>query len=167
MGEKGRRGLLFALLLGALPACGGGVDLGAVPRARAGCEEPTPAQLEPTARMLPGRVCQECHRPGGQARDAWTASGTVYEDRGAACNGGGVVDARVELIGMDGKVQVSMMTNSAGNFYTAQPLQFPLRVRVSKGDRAEEMVSTMGITSCATCHQQPVQGGAPGRIYLK
>lgn len=160
------QGLLFALLLSA-PACGGGVDLGAAPRAKAGCEEPAAAHLEPTGRMLPGRVCQECHRPGGQARDAWTASGTIYEERGASCNGGGVADARVELIGMDGKVQVSMQTNSAGNFYTAQPLVFPVRVRVSKGDRAEEMLGTVGVASCAACHQQPGQGGAPGRIYLK
>lgn len=165
---------LLAALLVALPAAGcGQVDLNAVPSAKALCEASTDYLRQPSARMLPGRRCLECHQSGGQAsRLPWTAAGTVYSSPTSDCNSGGVEGAKVEIIDSQGKVVITMMTNRSGNFFTAEPLgQLPVRARITKGNLLREMQQLQALpVDCASCHY-PAGNGVPagpggGRIYL-
>jgi hypothetical protein len=146
--------------------CEAPVRLDAAPDAVAGCESPTEDSLIPTARMLPGRVCQACHVRGGQAGGLeWTASGTVYARPDAPCNEGGLEGVQVELLDEMNRVILTLTTNRAGNFFTAEPIGAAgIRARLSKDGRVREMSGLQGTAACATCHRPG--GIAPGRIYL-
>jgi hypothetical protein len=117
--------------------------------------------------MLPGRVCQDCHKQGGTGEPfVWTASGTVYPSPTALCDTGGVDGVTVDILdGMSGNVLISLTTNRSGNFYTSESLNSStIRARISKGSAVQEMVIPSPSTACATCHQPG--GEAGGRIYL-
>lgn len=168
--------LLFVLPAAALlSACGDGsptfergkVDLEALPHAGGGCEAPTAKELATGATMLPGRICDDCHRPDGEATSTFTAAGTVYASATGPCNEVGLPDVLVEILGLDGVVQTTMTTNAAGNFSTAAAIELPMRVRLSKADKTAVMTSAMETASCATCHQSDPESGAPGRVYLE
>jgi hypothetical protein len=165
---------LFASASSALFGCGssssgsGSVDPVAA-GATAGCETASTALLATEPTMLPGRACLNCHSASGSASDSdvrWTVAGTVYSSAGALCNSGGVAGATVEILKSDGSVQATLTTNSAGNFYTLAPIQFPMRARVTLGTKKVEMAGLQTSGNCATCHAQPASGGAPGRIYI-
>ncbi len=160
--------ILFSLLL--LPAfgCGGAVDPDAA-RATAGCEPATSAELAESTTMLPGRACLNCHTQGGQAGDAdvrWTAAGTVFGSINAACNTGGIPGVTVDILDAAGKTQISLTTNAAGNFFTLAPLTFPLRARLSKNGKTQEMAELQVTGNCHSCHAQPPANTAPGRLFL-
>ena len=163
------RGALCAVAL-ALVACGGDrpkADLEKVPAARASCEDPTASLLNVSELMLPGRNCQSCHIPGGQAGAfRLTISGTVFRNLTVPCNSGGVSGVKVEILDMAGNVQVTMTSNSTGNFYTAQQVSLPFRARISQGSTTREMVTSSSIGSCAACHQKEPKYNAEGQIYL-
>jgi hypothetical protein len=169
--------LLFLLPAVAwLSACGGDstpsfergkVDLTALPHAGGGCEAPTSKELATGATMLPGRICDDCHRADGEAMTTFTAAGTVYASATGACNEAGLPDVLVEILGLDGAVQTSMTTNEVGNFNTSAAIKLPMRVRLSKDDKTAVMTSAMETASCATCHQSTPESGAPGRVYLE
>jgi hypothetical protein len=150
------------LLLLAL-SCARPVEL--FPEAQAGCEESTEESLVPTPLMLPGRLCQACHVAGGQSRYAWTASGTVFGSPTAPCNPGGLAGVTVELIDENEQVLITLVTNRAGNFFTAEARDLSrFRARISRDGRVREMRTLQSTAACATCH---VPGGpAPGRIFL-
>lgn len=147
-------------------ACEPGVSLEAAPDAKAGCEAPSDDGLAPTARMLPGRVCQACHVRGGQAGAlAWTASGTIDARADARCNDEGVEGVEVELLDEADRPLIVLTTNRAGNFFTAEPLPaVGIRARLRKQGRAREMTGLQGSAACASCHRPG--GVAPGRVYL-
>lgn len=159
---------LFTLLTGLLLACEGPVDLAAVPDAPARCEAPTPEELNPTARMLPGRMCQACHLPGGQAgRLSWTASGTVYARPDSSCNEGGLEGVQVDLLDDQNRVFLSLMTNRSGNFFTSEDISVPrFRIRLSKDGMCQEMVGLQPTGACAGCHYPSTSTNTPGRVYL-
>jgi hypothetical protein len=143
------------------------VDLEAVPIAKASCEEPTPDLLLPDENMLPGRVCQQCHTRGGQGyRFKWTASGTIFDTITSPCNGGGVEGVTIEIYDMMDRLQSTMVSNTKGNFWTTDPITFPIRTRIMKGDIVREMRTPAAMGSCASCHQTKPQNGAPGPMYL-
>lgn len=155
-----------ALLALGIGACGGDVNIAAVPEAVAGCEAPRPDDLVPEAPMLPGRRCMACHKQSGQAGDLpWTAAGTVYASPSSACNTGGLEGVKVELADETRKVLITLYTNRSGNFFTAEPLPFSrLIARVSKDGKIKEMQTPAPSADCASCH---LPGGlAGGRIYL-
>ena len=156
----------FSLILVLGVACEATVSLDAAPDAKAGCEPPTEDELAPTARMLPGRVCQACHVPGGQAGAiAWTASGTIYSQADARCNDEGLEGVEVELLDESDRTLIVLTTNRAGNFFTAEPLAaVGIRARLRKEGRVREMMGLQGSAACASCHRPG--GAAPGRIYL-
>jgi hypothetical protein len=143
-------------------------NLAAVPAANAGCEAPTPANLETGATMLPGRVCEDCHTQNGQSPLVWTASGTVFNHPTDPCDPGGVAGVTVEILDAAGTVQATLTTNQAGNFYTGDTqLSFPIRARIFGPDGTrQEMQNAQPTGACASCHQVPSPAGAPGRITL-
>jgi hypothetical protein len=114
-----------------------------------------------SATMFPGVDCTQCHKPGTFPH--WTAAGTIYLDRAAAADQGepGVV---VHLTDSLGKT-LALTTNEVGNFYTAEPLEFPIHVEVERLGQRLPMPIPTPRGGCNGCHNQPPQNGAPGRIY--
>ena len=70
--------------------------------------------------MEPGSACLDCHGGGGGEEDAvaWTVAGTW--------SGQGL---HVYIQDAAGK-SFTIRTNQAGNFYTREPLQFPIAVSI-------------------------------------
>jgi YD repeat-containing protein len=94
---------------------------------------------EPGPMMLPYSDCMECHA-GGDAPH-WTVAGT-WDRRGQQV---GITDA-------NGKT-FTRHTNLAGNFWTSEPVTFPLRVSVD-GVAMSDLVQASSRGSCnlAACH---------------
>lgn len=68
--------------------------------------------------MDPGEDCLECHGGGAADAPAWTAAGTF-----------GGEGRHVSILDANGR-SVTLRTNRAGNFYTAEPLAYPLTVAI-------------------------------------
>jgi hypothetical protein len=116
--------------------------------------------------MMPGQNCLKCHSAGGE-EDAppWAAAGTLYDDPNAS-EDQGVQGADVELTDANGWT-ITLHTNQAGNFYTAEKLAFPLKAAcVNKDGRRDCMDPPVPYGGCNGCHTQPPQNDAPGRIAL-
>jgi hypothetical protein len=119
--------------------------------------------------MLPGENCQDCHRSGGDAT-AWTAAGTVFTNPSDPVSAG-VRGARVSLTDANGKT-VTMNTAQGGNFYTREPLSFPLVARLEKDGVTRVMSLPVPDGACNRCHNLPPSGnGTPqttpvGRIAI-
>lgn len=116
------------------------------------------------ATMLAGDNCQSCHA-GDQASalgaHVWTVAGTVYGAPDADENAG-KKDVLVHLTDSR-NVKLTLRTNVAGNFYTAESLTFPLQACVEAGGLTHCMqTATRG--SCNECHTVPSQNQAPGRV---
>jgi len=92
--------------------------------------------------MEPGSDCLECHG-GGEAR-TWTVAGTW-----------GGQGNQVVLRDAGGRV-LTLHSNRAGNFWTAEPLRFPITVAVNgqvmPGPPQGANLTTAGDGSCNRCH---------------
>lgn len=152
---------LFSLL-SLLAACGGaptGDDTATT------CDETNEACGPGTcdgegANMLPGADCLACHTPGNFPDDKaarakeedearfWTAAGTVFADPDGTEP---LVGATVRVTDADGNV-VEMTSNAAGNFYTADPLAFPIVAEVEKDGDIVEMQGEQETGACNGCH---------------
>ena len=89
--------------------------------------------------MKPGSDCLECHGGGGEENArTWTVAGT-WERQGQQV---GIVDAA-------GK-SFSLHTNKAGNFWSAEPVTFPLRVSVDGAAMPDPVAPADA--SCNRCH---------------
>jgi hypothetical protein len=86
--------------------------------------------------MEPGSNCMECH-DGSEGR-TWTVAGT-WSGQGR----------QVVIVDAAGK-SFSLHTNQAGNFWSSEPITYPLRVSVD-GSAMPSAVTTGG-GSCNTCH---------------
>ncbi len=115
--------------------------------------------------MLPGSDCLECHRGGNGAARRWTVAGTIYATRDAAADEG-VSQASVRITDATGW-SFTLRTNGAGNFYTAEPVAFPLRACVERGADVACMGSAAERGSCNHCHgPQGVGLEPPGHASL-
>jgi len=112
--------------------------------------------------MLPGEDCIGCH-DGGEAR-AWTAAGTVFQTRTSG-TGSSARGARVHLRDANGR-SITLETNQAGNFYTAERLRFPLRARLEQDGVVREMTPEVEYGGCNHCHTIPPEDLAPGRLSV-
>lgn len=122
--------------------------------------------------MAPGEDCNECHGGDDDARESegedgedgpfWSAAGTVYPSLDAAADAG-LEGARVHLTDANGRT-VTLRSNQAGNFYTAERLAFPLRVSVTINGRTDEMEDPVLYGGCNSCHAPA--GEAEGRLTL-
>lgn len=117
--------------------------------------------------MRPGWNCQAsgCHFPDGRSPPPdWSAGGTVFPRFDAEANQG-VAGVTVVLRDALDK-EVRLVTNSAGNFYTAEPLQGPIDVTLERGGRTIKMPTPAPAGSCNFCHARPaIPDGPAGRIY--
>jgi hypothetical protein len=126
--------------------------------------------------MSPGENCLECHGggtlPGGpptvaDAEDEgprWTIAGTVYRSFTAPA-GDGIQGAKVHVRDAAGRV-FTLRTNRAGNFYTAERVQFPVRVILEYGGDLREMELDAAYGGCNACHRLPPLQDAAGRISM-
>jgi hypothetical protein len=87
--------------------------------------------------MEPGSDCMECH-DGGEA-PRWTVAGT-WERQGQ----------QVLVRDANGKA-FTLHTNRAGNFWSAEPVAFPLTVTVD-GAAMPGQVLASSSGSCNSCH---------------
>lgn len=110
--------------------------------------------------MEPGVDCMSCHI---DSAFRWTVAGTVY-GRPDAEPHDGVGGAEVVLTDVEGRV-LTLRTNSSGNFFTREELQFPLDVEIRRDGRSVRMETPTATGSCNGCHNVPAVSDAPGRVY--
>lgn len=185
--------LLSAVLLAAAAlgpwGCGPPDGAEITPEVVAGCEDASEDLRKTNQFMLPGRVCEGCHRAGGQAANSpFTLSGTVFASKSSGCNNGGLdgkaMNLFVEVQDEKGVTQPNgvIPVNAKGNFYTAFSFKPPLKIVMYQKDPAtgmkmkETVMNTLvgygvagsggSAVGCATCHQNPGMKGAPGRVYF-
>ncbi|NVB79086.1 MAG: hypothetical protein HOV81_11865, partial [Kofleriaceae bacterium] len=113
----------------------------------------------PSGHHNEGRSCIEggCHDGGTPQAPQWTAAGTLFRDRaGSSPLAGGTI----ELVDAQG-VTVTLVSAQNGNFWTAQPLVFPLTSKASGCSESRTMPTPTPLGSCngAGCH-------ATKRIHL-
>jgi hypothetical protein len=119
--------------------------------------------------MEAGRDCFECHNRGG-ADPSFTAAGTLFMNATDAA-GAGVKGARIRLIDANGRA-VTLKSNQSGNFYTREPIAFPLQVAiVEAGGIAGIMSEPVPEGGCNACHDLPPPSSqlpttAPGRVAV-
>jgi hypothetical protein len=114
---------------------------------------------EESPMMRPGQDCLGCH--GANADRHWYAAGTVYADPRAKAEEG-VQGAEVVITDAKGR-RISLKTNGAGNFYTAETLVFPARVEVRRNGKVNQMPIDVPQGGCNGCHVGASDG--TGRIY--
>lgn len=119
--------------------------------AAAGCT------MEEGPMMEPGSDCLSCHS-GGEA-PTWSFAGTIFEGPQAP-ESAGRMGVTVTVEGADGK-RVSVRSNAAGNFYSAERLRPPLRAWVSLGGQVAEMQGTFEHGGCNACHTWPARPSYP------
>jgi hypothetical protein len=112
--------------------------------------------------MRPGESCLACH--GGGRAQTWTLAGTLYSRPDATVDEG--LDGASVLVTDAVGRSYTLWTNGAGNFYTAEALEFPVEVAVQKDGVEVAMAVTATVGDCNSCHSQPPANSAPGRLYL-
>ncbi len=102
----------------------------------------------PGPTMSAGQDCLECHGGGGGEEDAvaWTVAGTFGRE-GSTIS---IVDA--------GGWSFTLTANQVGNFYTREPVRFPLTVAVD----GAVMPGTVSYGGCNRCHGSGGDGGGGG-----
>src|SRR5579863_1750992 len=124
--------------------------------------------------MNPGIDCISCHSPTGVASyRPWTIAGTVYNSPDADA-GAGAPNVQILVTDANGR-QLTLVSNAAGNFYTAETLLFPLQsVMVQNQTHRMQMdlnnnfiPSTSIQGDCNSCHTKPFPAfSAPGRLFV-
>lgn len=120
--------------------------------ALAGCGEV--ASSPGTTSHRSGDACLSCHGQSGIAEPVLSIGGTVYSTSTADKESQGV--AGVTLTVTDAKgVTLEVVTDDAGNFYTAELLEAPLDVAVSSDAGVIAMPVPAPSANCNTCHRSP------------
>lgn len=115
--------------------------------------------------MKPGENCMTCHVAGGQAREeVWTVAGTAYTTATDTALMG-VSGISVVITDANNK-QITLTSNAAGNFYTKDAVTFPISAELRRGAKVQKMSMKVSTGACASCHNQPSSGGAPGRLFV-
>jgi hypothetical protein len=113
--------------------------------------------------MQPGADCLTCH-DGNQAPQ-WTVAGTVFSAPTAPLEAG-LQGALVVVTDATNRT-LTLQTNEAGNFFTAEALVGPLVVSIQNGNTRMEMGASPSSGSCNSCHNQPGgYPGVPGRLWV-
>jgi hypothetical protein len=122
---------------------------------------------DPKALRNLGDECVGCHRPGQKAAQwPFTAGGTIY--RTASDDAvPGLENVRITLTDARGRT-VRLRSNRAGNFWTTEPLAFPVAVEAQRDGAERKAAVAAGPCAsggCNACHRSPPLNGAPGRLY--
>lgn len=119
------------------------------------------------ATMSPGLDCLSCHSLGGSAQEeTFSAGGTVFGAPDAA-ETAGLDGATVTITDANGTPHF-FRTNATGNFYAKVFLAAPLKkAAIDFNGKHVEMASPPPSGACNSCHAQPPQNAAPGRIFVR
>jgi hypothetical protein len=101
--------------------------------------------------MDPGQDCLSCHSAHGAASGlTFTVAGTVYP---LALTGaeGGLFNAEIDITGADNRT-LTLRSNGAGNFYSAESVVFPAAVAIRIGGQSYPMQQPAPVGSCNACH---------------
>ena len=115
--------------------------------------------------MRAGEDCLSCHGAGTGLEQGrtWSVAGTAFDSFSAGPEEG-VGGVEVRLTDKNGR-ELSLTSNRAGNFYTAEPLEFPLRrACVERNGEVFCMRREVPDGSCNSCHNIPAMWAAPGRV---
>jgi hypothetical protein len=152
-----------------------GADAGALP--------PDPFSVAPTCTsgtswtggtegsgsMQPGVACINCHNSSGGEAPRFTIAGTLYPTAHEPnqCNGvnGGTAGAKVVITDAKQNV-VTLVPNSAGNFYYTGTIATPFHAKVTDMNGERDMVAGQTSGDCNSCHTQNGTMAAPGRIIV-
>lgn len=113
------------------------------------CDSKDPVWGPGGALMLAGTDCLECHSDGGRAASApLTVAGTVFRTGDCAT----ASDATKIFIVDANSIELELQSNQAGNFFTSEPLAFPLQVSIERDGVRATMQTPVTSGACATCH---------------
>jgi hypothetical protein len=103
--------------------------------------------------MNPGQDCLACHGATGQASaQQWSAAGTIFP-RPDSASDEGIANAEILIVDSANPPRaLTLRSNAAGNFYTAEPLMPPLRVAAQYGGQRYQMQEAAPTGSCNLCH---------------
>jgi hypothetical protein len=135
------------------PASGTAADMGAVP--------PQPQPVGDMGACVPlkattksshnsGQECLRCHATGQDPLLRWTIAGTLWSDAFGVTPKPGATVTVVDAKG----VTVQMVTDVDGNFYTLQPVTFPISATASGCPSTRSMVQKVSSGGCNAvgCH---------------
>lgn len=112
------------------------------------------------ADMQPGEDCLSCHGGGG-GRGGWSVAGTVFPTGTSTADAG---LSGVSVVVTDSRGQtVTVVSNSAGNFYSGAALVAPLQVKVVRNGKEVAMPSAATSGACNSCHAP--SGAASLRVF--
>jgi hypothetical protein len=120
------------------------------------CREPSPQRIDGNHNA--GRNCMQCHSAAGPG-PRWYAAGTVFADG----NGTPRVGATITIRDATGKT-VDIVTATNGNFWTPEPLQYPLVTFASSCPDIRSMGPEVPVASAGACNS--CHGVNVGRIIL-
>ena len=104
---------------------------------------PTPSDGHHNA----GQDCLSCHA-NLQANLRWTVAGTLY---GNVSGSSPVAQATIQIIDANGQI-VDVATATNGNFWTLQPVAFPVHAKASQCPSTVAMNAGQSTGSCNSCH---------------
>jgi hypothetical protein len=115
--------------------------------------------------MRPGNNCLRCHTTGKQAGSKpFSFGGTVFPFANSDPCSNGVQGITVQVSDAKGKT-VTVVSNEAGNFWSAESLTPPFRIVAKRGDKIAEMPIEAPTGGCALCHSATAPiSGAQGAI---
>lgn len=106
----------------------------------------------------PGADCMSCH-DGLSANKRWTVAGTLYT---TVTGGTAISGASIDIVDAANK-KIVLATTDNGNFYTTQPVTFPLTLRASKcpNDAKMNLAATTGSCNANSCHNSTMRVHLP------
>jgi Fe-S cluster biogenesis protein NfuA len=113
--------------------------------------------------MHPGGNCIGCHSTGEGPR--FGIAGTVHAAFDEPDDCFGVPGVAVTVTDATG-LELQLMTNDAGNFFSGHTLTMPIRARLAFDGRERTMTFTPQTGACASCHTATGANSAPGRIVV-
>ena len=114
--------------------------------------------------MNPGDDCLSCHQRDDNRR-RFTIGGTVFFALDSLVDEG-LEAAEIHVTDKNGK-QLTLRSNSVGNFYTAEDVAFPLALELQFHNRRIVMQTPADSGACNTCHSAEPQNDAPGRLFVQ
>ena len=134
----------------------------------AGLVRAASGRIDPNALRNQGEACASCHKPDGKApRALFTVGGTIFRSSDGEPRETGAGGVAIELIDAAGR-RVALTSNAAGNFWSKDPVSFPVQVSVRTLPEGAPRVGPPGRCAhgdCNQCHayEQP-RGPAHGRL---
>jgi hypothetical protein len=113
--------------------------------------------------MQPGAPCIACHASGGGEAPLFAIAGTVYPTLHEPTECNGAANVTVVITDAMGQ-QISLTSNSAGNFSYQGAVVTPYTAKVVSAAGTLAMATPQTTGDCNSCHTETGANGAPGRI---